>query len=80
LKHEVRPRLSIVKKAFVADVQARLEAIRKMLAELFPSAGPEIDRMLKHYEFRRQRPELESTLRTLNQVVYTRTLTVFKIN
>jgi hypothetical protein len=62
LKNDVRPRLSIVKKAFVADVQARLEAIRKMLGELFPSAGPEIDRMLKHYEFRRQRPELESTL------------------
>jgi hypothetical protein len=71
LKRDVRPRLAIVKEAFVADVQTRLEAIRKMLAELFPSGGSEeTDRMLKRYEFRRQRPDLESTLsqkfRTLN--------------
>jgi hypothetical protein len=71
LKRDVRPRLATVKRAFVADVQTRLEAIRKMLAEPFPSGGSEeIDRMLKRYEFRRQRPELESTLsqkfRTLN--------------
>lgn len=71
LKREVRPRLATVKEAFVADVQTRREAIRKMLGELFPSGGSEeIDRMLKRYEFRRQRPELESTLsqkfRTLN--------------
>lgn len=63
LKRDVRPRLAIVKKAFVADVQTRLEAIRKMLGEVFPSWGSEeIDRMLKHYEFRRKHPELESTL------------------
>jgi hypothetical protein len=71
LKRDVRPRLAAVKKAFVADVQTRLEAIHKMLGELFPSgASEEIDRMLKHFEFRRRRPELESTLsqefRTLN--------------
>lgn len=63
LKRDVRPRLATVKGAFVADVQTRLEAIRKMLAELFPSrSSKEIDRMLKRYEFRRQRPELDSTL------------------
>jgi len=63
LKRDVRPRLGAVKKAFVADVQTRLEAIRKMLGELFPGGGSEeIDRMLKRYEFRRHRPELESTL------------------
>ncbi len=71
LKRNVRPRLATVKKAFVADVQTRLEAVRKMLGELFPSGdSKEIDRMLKRYEFQRQRPELKSTLskkiRTLN--------------
>lgn len=71
LKRGIRPRLATVKKAFAADVQSRLEAIRNMLGELFPSGGSEeIDPMLKRYEFRRQRPELESTLsqevRTLN--------------
>jgi hypothetical protein len=63
LKRGVRPRLATVKEAFVTDVQTRLEAIRKILAELFSSVGSEeIDRMLKRYEFRRQRPELESRL------------------
>jgi hypothetical protein len=63
LKRGVRPRLAAVKDAFVADVNTRLEAIRKMLRELFPNNGTGvIDRMLKRYEFRRQRPELESQL------------------
>lgn len=63
LKRGVRPRFATVKDAFVADVQTRLQAIRKMLSELFSSEGAEeIDRMLKRYEFRRQHPELDSTL------------------
>lgn len=63
LKRDVRPRLATIKEAFAADVQTRIEAIRNTLGELFPSGRPEeIDRMLKRYEFRRQRPELESTL------------------
>lgn len=41
LKRGIRPRLATVKKAFAADVQARLEAIRNMLGELFASASSE---------------------------------------
>lgn len=63
LKRGVRPRLATVKDAFIADVQTRLKAVRKMLNELFPTGdSKEIDQTLRRYEFRRQRPELESTL------------------
>ena len=65
LKRGVQPRLVIVTAAFVSDVNARVAAIRDLLAELFPGGPSEdIDRTLMWYEFRRVRPELESTLST----------------
>jgi hypothetical protein len=63
LKRGVRPRLATVTNAFVEDVKTRVNAIREMLSELFSSEDSEnIDRTLKWYEFRWDRPELESTL------------------
>src|SRR5258706_14160803 len=71
LKRGVRHRLTIVTNGFGADVNTRVAAIRAMLTELFPDGSAElINRTLKWYEFKRTRPELESTLseklRTLN--------------
>jgi hypothetical protein len=63
LKRDVRPRLGTVKEAFVTDLQTRLEAVSEMLGELYPNRpSEEVDRMLKRFEFRRLRADLESTL------------------
>lgn len=63
LKAGVRPKLSSVTRGFGADIMTRLTGVREVLNELFPSGNvKDIDRMLKRYEFRRVRAELESKL------------------
>jgi len=63
LKAGVRPRLAIVIDGFAADIESRIAGVSEVLNELFSDGRTEdVDATLKRYEFRRVRPELESTL------------------
>ena len=58
----IRPRFAIIKQTLAADVSTRAKAVRNTLDEVFEGDVAAADRMLKWYEFRRDRWDLESKL------------------
>jgi len=62
LKAGIKPRLALIKEHLSKDITARVDAVQAVLDEVFERDTVAIDRMFKHYEFRRVHWDLESKL------------------
>ena len=62
LKKGIRPKFAAVKQSLAADIRTRVVAVRNVLDEVFEGDVAAADHMLKWYEFRRVRWDLESKL------------------